>query len=1030
VNRSALLPPAVREFAQRVRSAGEGVYGLRGSSPALLLALWEEPFLLAVPSAAEAQRLLEEVEFFLKALGLERNLLLLPEPDGARASGQRALCAKALKDRPSVVATLRALEAPLWDERTLRGHTLKLRAFSEYQREALRERLLRMGYVERPVVSAPGEFRLRAYVLDVFGSTDGEPLRAEFFGDTLERLSRFAPDTQLNTQELSQALLLPAREPQEGARPCELKGWRSLALGLELPGAVLLSPAPLRGRAVEAGLLPLAGYGLLPEERKGLEALGPAIKRLSAAAQVRLVCSSQAQAQRLRELLSEDALPGPPVLEPQEAFLGPQKVAITVGPLREGFYLPGLLVLTEKEVFGSRPPGRPARASRLKGLLEELEELRPGDYVVHRQHGIGRFLGILKAGAQGLPTESLVIEYARGSRLYVPLYGVEALSRYKAPQGGRPPELDRLGSRAWQRRRQRVKKRLKEMAQELIRVYAERKVLQGHAFSPDGELHRQFASFFPYEETSDQLKAVREITEDMEAPRPMDRLLCGDVGYGKTEVAMRAAFKAVYDGKQVVVLVPTTLLCEQHFRVFSQRFEPFGVKVQYLSRFKSPAERRKTLQAFERTEVDILIATHSLLRAKASFRNLGLLIIDEEHRFGVAQKERLKALRRTVDVLSMSATPIPRTLQMALTGLRDMSLLESPPEERLAVKTVISVFEPGLIREAIRRELQRGGQVFFVHNRVQDIHRVQELLRRLLPELRLGLAHGQMPERQLEATMTAFLGGELQVLLCTAIIGSGLDIPTANTLIVNRADMMGLADLYQLKGRVGRGAEQAYAYFLVPREAGLTAQAQKRLQALEELSYLGAGFKVALKDLEIRGAGNLLGPEQSGYIREVGFDTYVELLQEAVAELKGLRPPARELPGVQLRLNALVPQEYVADVSVRLGIYRRLGMAQDAQELQRLAAELRERFGPLPQELQALLEVMHLRLLAEAHQVRSITQLDGRLRFSLAQGASPSVQGLLRRFGSRVRFLPEGFELALRGPALKEAREALQCLTG
>ena len=569
-------------------------------------------------------------------------------------------------------------------------------------------------------------------------------------------------------------------------------------------------------------------------------------------------------------------------------------------------------------------------------------------------------------------------------------------------------------------------------------------VARGFSFSPDSELHREFGSFFPYEETPDQAKAIEEIRKDMESDRPMDRLICGDVGYGKTEVAMRGIFKAVYDNRQVAVLVPTTILAEQHFRTFRERFSGFPVTIDYLSRFKTKKQIDATVKSIANGEVDIVIGTHGLLSRKITFNRLGLLIIDEEHKFGVAQKEKIKELSRDVDVLNLTATPIPRTLHMALSGIREVSIIETPPEERLSVKTSVARFSDSLIRDAISSELERDGQAFFVHNRIGDIYRVADHLARLVPSAKIAVAHGQMPERELERIMHRFFAGEVTVLVSTAIIGSGLDIARANTIIIDRADKMGLADLYQLRGRVGRSTLRGYAYFLIPEEPLMTEEAKKRLQAIQEMSYLGAGFRLAMKDLEIRGAGNVFGAEQYGHIHEVGFDLYIEMLEKAVAELKGEDIKEEIEPAIDFRLPAFIPEEYVSDAPLRLSFYRRISRLRAEQEVADFEAEFRDRFGVPPQEVLNLLDIMRLKNLSRELMILKVQDANGRIRVSFSPDTNVQpgrIFSLHDTRKGRVKFLPEGFELDLQGlpqrkvfdeihAALTELRESVPTAEG
>jgi len=1036
-------------------SAPGRVHTLRGSAPALFLALRaidEKKFLAAMETEEDASKLKKDVEFFRALIGSPDEVFFLPDPDGAELAGRRAGLSwrMAKGGTPDVAGSRAALSAPLWPPASIEGHVIELKQHGGFPRELLEERLLRLGYKPVPLVAAHGQFRLKGWILDIFPSTESEPVRAEFFGDEIERMKTFDLETQLAkpSEEISgihSVTLLPAVEP--ASEPAldpfgfyssfrvfaiDSAGPQAPMTGHQFPeNLVRLSRDPIKGEGFDAGVLSLAGYGILHSERRDITELPGALKRTRGLGDILIAVNSLSQAERVRDILREEDL-HLPILAPEEVRSFEGGMCITVGPLSAGFQLPGLFIIAGRDLFGEKPAWKSMKKSRLSGLLHSLDDLSPNDYVVHKDHGIGRFLGFVKQSVDGSATDLAVIEYREGSRIYLPLYGIDKVTKYKSPEGHRP-ELDSLGGKAWERRKERVKKRLKDMAEKLLHIYASREVGTGFAASPDTELHREFDGFFPYEETPDQLRAIEDVKRDMESPKPMERLICGDVGYGKTEVAMRAAFKAVYDHRQVVVLVPTTLLCEQHWRTFTRRFSAFPVKIDNLSRFKSPKEKRQTLEAFEKHETDILIATHALMKADLSYKDLGLLVIDEEHRFGVAHKERIKEMKKDVDVLYLTATPIPRTLQMALSGIRDMSVIETPPEDRLAVKSVISAFNKSLIKDSIEKELSRGGQVFFVHNRIEDIEKLAIIIRDVAPGARLGVAHGRMRERDLENTMVRFLDRELDLLLSTAIIGSGLDIPTANTLIVDRADMMGLADLYQLRGRVGRGDVRAYAYFLIPGYDIITDEARARLAALEEMSYLGAGFRVAMKDLEIRGAGNLLGAEQSGYINDIGFDLYLELLEKAVAELKGEEVKEKVMPSVEIRLDALLPESYIEDISLRLSFYRRVASARSREELRAIASEMRERFGPIPEEAKNLLTIMSLRVMAEKANVTRIRQINGRVRFEFSPEAELPIKDLTESFKGTLKFIPEtlGFDISVhKGDVLGGILPVLSHLTG
>ncbi len=672
-----------------------------------------------------------------------------------------------------------------------------------------------------------------------------------------------------------------------------------------------------------------------------------------------LVARSPGSAQRLRDLLGGyDLLVGREEPFPEEPAAD-GGVHLTVGALDRGFAFPAkrLWIVAEAEILGEKVRRRPPPR---KGLRSTLADLGPGDPVVHADFGVGIYRGLVRLDAGGEEGDYLHLEYAGGDRLYVPVTRIGLVQRYSAPGEGLP-RLDKLGGTAWQKARQRAREGVEKVAHDLLTLYARRRVAERPPYGGLDHAYREFEATFPYEETPDQEAAIEAVMEDLSGPRPMDRLICGDVGYGKTEVAVRAAFRAVHDGRQVAVLVPTTVLAAQHFQSFRRRFEGYPIVVEMLSRFVPAAEQRRILERVAEGKVDVLVGTHRLLQRDVRFRNLGLLVIDEEHRFGVAQKERLKKLRARVDVVTLTATPIPRTLHMALAGVRDLSVIETPPADRLAVRTVVARFDDDLVREAIRRELSRGGQVFFVHNRVQSIDAVAGHVRSLVPEARVGVGHGQMRETELERVMTAFVSGELDVLVCTSIIESGLDIPRANTILIDRADQFGLSDLYQLRGRVGRSNLRAYAYLLVPPDAELTPDARKRLQVLQEFGELGGGFRVASHDLEIRGAGEMLGKAQSGHIAAIGFDLYSELLDEAVRRLRG-EPVERAVePEIRLKVPAHFPADYVPDPAQRLELYERLTRVRDLGEVDDIRYEIIDRFGPIPPPVESLLEVMKIR---------------------------------------------------------------------
>jgi transcription-repair coupling factor (superfamily II helicase) len=731
-----------------------------------------------------------------------------------------------------------------------------------------------------------------------------------------------------------------------------------------------------------------------------------------------VLCDNQGQRDRLAELLGET-----------DAVLG-------VGLVSAGFTLPeaGLAVLTDHEIF-SRYRRRRRRLKRTGGLsLAELSALKVGDFVVHEDHGIGTYRGLSRLTLNGQETDCIEIRYAGEDRLFVPVHQLGLVSRYAAEEGAKP-SIYRLGSTTWQKTKARAKKAIQDMAEGLTKAYAARQALAGHAFKPDTVWQRELEASFPYDETPDQLKAIEEVKEDLESTRPMDRLICGDVGYGKTEVAIRAAFKVVQDGKQVAVLVPTTILAQQHWLTFRERLADFPMQVEVLSRFRTTKEQKDVVQRIATGQVDIVIGTHRLLSKDVKFKDLGLVVIDEEHRFGVAQKERLRQMTRLVDVLALTATPIPRTLNLSLAGARDMSVIETPPADRLPVHTEIVEFDEELITEAVLREVDRGGQVFFVHNRVETIYNMALKLQHLVPQVKCEVAHGQMAEKDLERVMLEFLDKKSDVLVSTMIIESGLDIPSVNTLILDRADMLGLAQLYQLRGRVGRSANRAYAYLMVPSRRVLTEEAEKRLRVIEEFDELGVGFKVALKDLEIRGAGNLLGPEQHGFIVGLGFDLYVKLLEEAVAEIKGEAAEVKPEPRLLTDWSAFLPDDYVPDEHEKLALYRRLADTRELSLLDDLTLEMLDRFGQLPSPAIALVELRRLRLLGGEAGVESLRVFQNVTEMTLRKPLRPTeLSGLIHSINFQVEFFSgREFGVRIRGEGLSllhRSREVLQILAG
>jgi transcription-repair coupling factor (superfamily II helicase) len=727
------------------------------------------------------------------------------------------------------------------------------------------------------------------------------------------------------------------------------------------------------------------------------------------------------QANRLSELLGEEDIIAPVLTEIKQT---PQPGALILlqGLLNSGWSLRDTHLFTDAEIFGFTKQQR-LQKKRLVARHKIFADIQPDDYVVHIEHGIGKFYGFTVIRNGDMDREFLILQYAGGDKLFVPTDQVDRVSRYVGG-GEQPPTLSRLGGQEWAHTKEKVKEAVEEVAADLLDLYASREVVPGFAFSRDTIWQRELEASFPYIETPDQITAQQEIKADMEKSKPMDRLICGDVGYGKTEVAIRAAFKAVIDGKQVAVLVPTTVLAQQHYATFSERMKAFPMKIESLSRFRSHKEQQDVIKRLEQGTVDICIGTHRLIQKDVQFKNLGLLIIDEEQRFGVAHKEFLKKMRQEVDVLTLSATPIPRTLHMSLVGVRDMSTMETPPEDRLPVRTYVAEYDERVIREAVLRELERGGQVFFVHNRVQSIEIIADKLRHLIPEARVCVGHGQMPEGGLEKVTTEFMQGKADVLVCSTIIESGLDMPNVNTMIINQADRFGLTQLHQLRGRVGRGATLAYAYLLFDKGKRLTPVAEKRLRTIYEATELGAGFSIAMKDLEIRGAGTLLGMRQSGQISAVGFNLYSQMLATAVEKLKMQKsgviqtPSTSKLPPptIDLPLSALIPEEYVDDMVTRLELYQRMADISELKQIPNLEQELNDRFGVPPKEVENLLYILKIRVVAKDRGIESISNLDGEIIIQLFAGMQLDKKKLARFYRDGVKLGNSQLRMSLRQP--------------
>jgi transcription-repair coupling factor (superfamily II helicase) len=914
---------------------------------------------------------------------------------------------------------------------SLRPHGFALKKGELLDLDDAARDLVAAGYERVEQVEDRGQFAIRGGLLDVFGATEDRAVRVDLFGDEIESLRWFSTFTQRSLEDAEEVEIAPAAELGEEHR--ELAEIAALEEASERPDITELLPVEDFHPLLElVGEVPI----LIAGEEDVEPALADHWQDVTAAfhdedahhlyvqpdldrARIRLGSLDQDQPFQFRAQAADVQARGLAQAEPELEKLvrsgyrtvvtfarrgDGERVAYNLGRLKvawlgtdgseasflfaqarlsEGFIAPQfkLAVIPEHRLFRRRraePDGRPERR---RGILRSFAELRTGDIVVHEDHGVARFAGFDTRTVAGVTRDYLYLEYAGSDRVFTPVEQLAKISRYVGAGGAHPP-LSRLGGNRWETIKARARRAAQELAGELLNLYAERKRREGHTFEHDTDWQREFEDAFPYSETPDQRDAIEFVKADMEAPRPMDRLICGDVGYGKTEVALRAAFKAVQDGKQVMMLVPTTILAQQHYGTFSERLKDYPVTIEHVSRFRPAAEQRAAVKRFSEGEVDILIGTHRLLSRDVRAKDLGLLIVDEEQRFGVKQKELLRQLKLKVDVISMSATPIPRTLQMSLAGVRDISVIETPPEGRRPIKTYVGEYDEELVRRALEREHDRGGQAFFLHNRIESIDETAERLRGLCPTLKFEVAHGQMDERTLERRMLSFLRGDADVLVCTSIIESGIDIPQANTLIVERADTFGLAQLYQIRGRVGRSRERAYAYLLYPSAAALTPEAAQRLSALSDYTELGAGFKIAMRDLEIRGAGNLLGDEQSGHVAALGFELYLQMLDEAVAAAAdGAGPGEEEWEPVRLDVNvdAYVPADYIGYEQAKVDVHRRIAAAREVSELAELRAELEDRFGPLPEPLSNLINLQQARIKLGQAGARAVTFRNGRL---------------------------------------------------
>ncbi|MHB1586012.1 MAG: transcription-repair coupling factor [Acidiferrobacteraceae bacterium] len=1102
-----------------------GWQGLEGSARGLALAaaarVHPGPLLIVTADARHAQQLEEEIRFYG---GPDSPVLVLPDweslpydafsPHHEIVSERlRTLSLLPTLTRGVVIATVTALMHRLAPRQHIEALSFSLADGDRLQRDAFRDRLIRVGYRAVSQVSVPGEFSVRGGLIDVFPMGNAAPLRVELFDDRVDSIRSFDPETQRSLIRFERIDLLPGGEYPatddaiqrfRTAFRAEFEGdpqrrplYRDVSNGLHPAGIEYYLPLFFAEMAKISDYLPEhtlcviepscdeavvrfeheahARYDALRHDRERpilapnrvflganefAQMLDPfarivlgtapgarhAVVDFTAPAppalpmrpkdaqpyhllfeylsrhpgRVLLVAETAGRREALRELLADGGFT-PQDCDNWAAFHGSSlRLALTCAALDRGLALehPALAIVTESQLYGEHVVQRRRRAATrdVDHVIRDLADIKPGDPVVHEEHGVGRYLGLQSLDVGDGRTEFLTLEYAGGDKLYAPVTALNLIHRYTATHPDQAP-LHRLGTETWDRTRARAREKARDAAVELLELYARRAARTGHAFRVRDDRYRVFAAAFPFEETPDQARVIDEVLTDMESARPMDRLVCGDVGFGKTEVAMRAAFLAVRDRRQVAVLVPTTLLVQQHFQNFRDRFSDTGTRIESLSRFRSPAEQRQVLDQLSSGGIDIVIGTHRLLQSDVRFKDLGLVIIDEEHRFGVRQKERLKSLRSEVDILTLTATPVPRTLNLALSALRDISLIATPPQERLSVKTFVTQWSDTLIREACLRELRRGGQVYFLHNDVKTIVRAEQQLKRLVPEAEIRVAHGQMPERTLERVMLDFYHRRFNILVCSTIIETGIDVPTANTIIIERADKFGLAQMHQLRGRVGRSHHRAYAYLLVPPEAALTADARKRLDAIGSLEELGAGFALASHDLEIRGAGELLGETQSGQIDDIGFTLYAELLARAVQSLRSgednLALDARSTD-INLHAPALLPEDYVPDAHVRLILYKRISAARDEEDLRELQVELIDRFGLLPGSAKLLLRVASLKRIASPLGIVRIEAGPKGIRIEFDESSKVDPGRLITLMQSRPGYRLDGRHLRLK----------------
>ena len=1078
-----------------------------------------QPLIVVVPSPKTAELFLEDLTFFSKESNESIHYFppynILPFKhlsyhNETAASRIRTLYRLMVSDTPPlVVTTVDALLQKIIPKTEISDYAELLIEGEDVDRDQLVGKMTWGGYSQTLIVEEPGEFCVRGGIVDVFSPLYPEPIRIEFFGETVDSLRFFSSENQRTSKRIQEAVILPAKEAvlKPHNRNSFIRQIRQHAAMLDMPVTetrnliqriknegmfpgieslipmmypqldtffdfipdhtlfVLIEPDQIHEAAesykerIEQNYLTACEDGRLCVEPRSIylewdkakiliqnknpltikyfsiPASDPSgddsgihfdfsiedntqvrselkrhehqeniflpfinwiSKHRDSGTRILAVCRTKLQADRLTSLVQPYGVKTLIVGEFHTEVSDYETLSICLGRISTGFVWgeESIAIITEDEIFGKKLRHKRGSRKHVRTDLLSLDELKKEDLVVHLEHGIGQYQGLVKLDLDGVTNDYLLILFKGDDKLYLPIDRMNVIQKYVGVDG-LTPVLDKMGGKAWDNVKKRVKRSAEKIAGELLNLYASRKVRKGFVFGKPDSYFRDFETAFPYEETEDQIRAIDDVLSDMETPTPMDRLICGDVGYGKTEVALRASFMTIYNGKQAALLVPTTVLAEQHFQTFTDRYKDYPVTIACLSRFRPPRVQREIVNDLKAGKIDIVIGTHRIFQKDVIFKQLGLLIIDEEQRFGVRHKEKIKQFRSMVDVLTLTATPIPRTLHMSLLGIRDISVMSTPPEHRHTILTYVTEFDDAIIAEAIRKELERKGQIFFVHNNIHTIHAMASHLQKLVPEVRFDVAHGRMKETELEKVMIRFFQQEIDMLVCTTIIESGLDIPSANTILVNRADRFGLAQIYQLRGRVGRADEQAYAYLFIPRNSALGIDAQKRLRVLMEHSDLGSGFQIAMSDLKIRGGGTILGSDQSGHIAAVGYDMFLQLMEEAVTRMKG-EPLVEPLePEIHIPLSAFIPESYIPDIDQRLSTYRRLSRMSDTKEISSLKVELADRFGPMPLETKNLLFKIMLRILSKRCGVRRLDMADGQLRLEISSNHQADPNGVV-----------------------------------